>query len=453
MLRGLLQRLKPPPPAMPALTLLEQKQKELGADRILPLGNRGTVFLGRWSYYGSRTEFVSFHPNDVLTIGPFCSIADHVQILLSQGHHHPASVSNYPISQFFHQHVHPLTKNYTRIGSDVWIGRNSIILPGIHVGDGAIIAAGSVVTKDVPPYAIVGGNPAQLIKWRVDDPRLREQLPTIGWWEWTDTEIEQRRDFFSLPYADALALAQANGWCKSEDIPTSYWDEIGQLFPLQVLPTAFAQAHREFFYHANNAKLIHQEKPQSYENMALWRAALQHHRPKTIVELGTHTGASSLLIARLCRELGLVTRIISIDTDPTSLVHRDSDVDYVVEDFTGNMAQLWERWNPDILFQDTHRYPLMKEQLEVGMNHPHTIHFFHDVGVRRFKNPMTISLDTVPASGDGLWERHVLGFYASTLLVPSVRHFEDAQMLIHIFDACSDPHEYGMGIVKFNNAH
>ena len=84
----------------------------------------------------------------------------------------------------------PATKGDVVIGNDVWIGYRAIILSGVTIGDGAVIAAGAVVTKDVPAYGIVGGNPAKLIKKRFDDETI-PRLLKIAWWNWDDAKIEK----------------------------------------------------------------------------------------------------------------------------------------------------------------------------------------------------------------------------------------------------------------------
>ncbi|WP_269799630.1 CatB-related O-acetyltransferase [Geodermatophilus chilensis] len=84
------------------------------------------------------------------------------------------------------------------IGNDVWIGNRVTILRGVHVGDGAVLAAGAVVTRDVPPYAIVGGVPARLIRWRFPEP-IREALARSQWWTWPDELIRERIADFSDP--------------------------------------------------------------------------------------------------------------------------------------------------------------------------------------------------------------------------------------------------------------
>ncbi len=427
-----------------------QRSSEIGKRRDIKLGkdgNRGTVFLGRWTYHGHQTIFEGFHANDVLSIGAFCSIANHTKFLLCAGHHFPSRISNFPIDVFFHERQTEPHRNYTRIGNDVWIGENAIILPGVHIGNGAVIGAGSVVTRDVDDFSMVGGNPAKHLKWRFEDEQLRKQILETAWWEWPDEMIFARKEFFTLQAEEAVVLAREKGWMRAAGIPASYWEEILQIFP------GFSSAALEtnlsrFMMQDNTAWLIHTYKSQSYENIALWMAALHHHQPQCIVEFGTNVGCSSLILARLCRYLGLKTRIITINiTD--ELQHPDPDVEYIIEDFTGKMAQIWERWNPDFIFQDAHMYALIKEQLEVGEKYPHTLHFFHDVGFRLYQPTMSIPLDAVPTSSTGSWERHVLGLYAPEILEAATRHVDNERFMMHIFDSCKNPREFGMGMLRF----
>ena len=104
-----------------------------------------------------------------LVIGNYCSIADDVKFLLG-GEHQLHSISTYPFKvQIFGEAREAGSKGDIIVKDDVWIGTNAIICSGVTVGQGAIVAAGAVVTKDVEPYAIVGGNPAHFIKWRFDE--------------------------------------------------------------------------------------------------------------------------------------------------------------------------------------------------------------------------------------------------------------------------------------------
>lgn len=96
------------------------------------------------------------------------------------------------------------------IGNDVWIGANAVILPGVHIGDGAVIAAGAVVTKDVEPYAIVGGVPAKVIKYRFDKDTI-EKLLVIKWWDWEIEEIEKNIELFYQPEVFIRTYEQKRG--------------------------------------------------------------------------------------------------------------------------------------------------------------------------------------------------------------------------------------------------
>ena len=131
------------------------------------------------------------HPNATLSIGSYCSIANNVEIYLG-GQHRTDWISSYPFPAFFKQATHILDYETTHgdvvIGSDVWLCRNCIILSGITIGHGAVVANSAIVTKDIEPYAIVGGNPAKFIRWRFDY-ETRQALLKSEWWEWPENEI------------------------------------------------------------------------------------------------------------------------------------------------------------------------------------------------------------------------------------------------------------------------
>ncbi|MGC9143865.1 CatB-related O-acetyltransferase [Hydrogenobaculum sp.] len=138
----------------------------------------------------------------MLEIGSFTSIAAYnVKALLSSGGHFTDYVTTYPLHEFFPFYedspppVQPLnSKGDMIIGSDVWIGIETLLMPGIKIGDGAVIGAGSVVVKDVPPYAVVGGNPARVLKYRFHQDIIDELLK-IRWWDWEDERIREAAPF------------------------------------------------------------------------------------------------------------------------------------------------------------------------------------------------------------------------------------------------------------------
>jgi phosphonate metabolism protein (transferase hexapeptide repeat family) len=158
--------------------------------------------LGRYTEVGARTTIAesqlgdySYVVNDCdiiyAAIGKFCSIAAHTRI--NPGNHPMQRASQahftYRASAYFpgeaDEEAFFARRRQARvaIGCDVWIGHGAIVLPGRSIGDGAVIAAGAVVTKDVAPYAIVAGNPARLLKWRFA-PAIAARLQALAWWDW-----------------------------------------------------------------------------------------------------------------------------------------------------------------------------------------------------------------------------------------------------------------------------
>jgi virginiamycin A acetyltransferase len=143
---------------------------------------------------GPGTEFYSIH--HPIRIGNFCSIARGTAI---QEHNHDAEcITTYFIKyRIFNEKygTDAVSKGPVTIGNDVWIGTQSTILTGVTIGNGAIVAANSVVSKDVPPYAIVGGTPAKVLKYRFSDEIIAKLLE-IEWWNWDLDKIKRNKDLF-----------------------------------------------------------------------------------------------------------------------------------------------------------------------------------------------------------------------------------------------------------------
>ena len=137
-----------------------------------------------------------------LIIGKFCSIACGTKFLFNCANHTLKSLSTYTFPLFYEEWELEKSNITTAwdnkgdivIGNDVWIGYEAVIMAGVHIGDGAIIAARAVVTKDVPPYTIVGGTPAKEIQKRFD-AEVIQQLLILKWWNWSTDKIRQ-----CLPY-------------------------------------------------------------------------------------------------------------------------------------------------------------------------------------------------------------------------------------------------------------
>jgi len=178
------------------------------------------IIVGRYSYYSGYYHGHSFEDcaryllsddgADKLIIGSFCSIGSGAAFIMAgnQGHRNDW-ISTFP---FFWMPDVPAFAGAangfepagdTVIGNDVWIGSEAIIMPGIKIGDGAVIGTRSLVTRDVEPYAIVGGNPAKVIRKRFDDPEIH-MLCDLKWWDWTDAQLREAMPILSSGDIHAL---------------------------------------------------------------------------------------------------------------------------------------------------------------------------------------------------------------------------------------------------------
>jgi virginiamycin A acetyltransferase len=156
------------------------------------------IIVGDYTYYDDFENVHNFEKNvkyhfdfigDKLIIGKFCMIASDVKFIMNGANHLTNAISSYPFAIFGEDWASAMdgksypNKGNTEIGNDVWIGFNATIMPGIKIGDGAIIASNATVTKDVEAYSIVGGNPAKEIKKRFTKEQT-EKLIEIKWWDW-----------------------------------------------------------------------------------------------------------------------------------------------------------------------------------------------------------------------------------------------------------------------------
>ncbi len=180
---------------------------------------RPNILVGDYTYYDDPAGMQEFERNvlyhfdfigDRLIIGKFCSIATGVKFIMNGGNHRTDWLTNYPFPVFGGDWAaampdHWPNKGDTVIGSDVWIGHGATLMPGVQIGDGAIIASEAVVTSNVEPYAIVGGNPAKLIRARFDAPTI-DRLLQIRWWDWPMEKITA--NVTAICGGDVAALAR-----------------------------------------------------------------------------------------------------------------------------------------------------------------------------------------------------------------------------------------------------
>lgn len=170
---------------------------------------KSQIYVGDYTFYN---DFVNdprdFEKNnvlyqypvnqDALRIGKYCSIACGVKFIFTSANHSLKSLATYPFGVCFEEwglEGKDITKAWDNkgdivIGNDVWIGYEAVIMQGVHIGDGAIIGTRALVTKDVPPYTIVGGVPAKPIRRRYDEATI-QKLQALKWWDWPDEKVKK----------------------------------------------------------------------------------------------------------------------------------------------------------------------------------------------------------------------------------------------------------------------
>lgn len=183
---------------------------------IKPTIKNGNITVGEFTYFADVdfeshvTHHYDFY-GDKLIIGKFCQIAAGVNFVMSGANHQMNSVSTFPFYIFvgWDQEFPPLNKLHikgdTVIGNDVWIGQNTTILPGVQIGNGAIIGANSVVGSDISPYSIVVGNPAKQVRKRFDD-ELIDIMEKIKWWDLSIDEINSLIPILSSNNLDEVKI-------------------------------------------------------------------------------------------------------------------------------------------------------------------------------------------------------------------------------------------------------
>lgn len=180
------------------------------------------IQVGEYSYYDDPEDSEGFARNvlylfpfigDRLIIGRYCAIARGATFVMNGANHRMSGFSTYPFHIFGNgwEGSTPLPqelpyKGDTVVGNDVWIGYEAMLMPGVRVGDGAIVAARSVVSSDVPAYAIVAGNPARVVRMRYDEIQV-QRLLRIAWWDWDADKVSRNLELIVGADLDALEAA------------------------------------------------------------------------------------------------------------------------------------------------------------------------------------------------------------------------------------------------------
>jgi acetyltransferase-like isoleucine patch superfamily enzyme len=165
-----------------------------------PSCHKTNIYYKKFSYGIKTIKVLSWGAKENIYIGNYSSLANNLQIFTGGNHIWKDSITSYPFG-FIHQaRFNKFDDNLIQkqkeirsngdviIGNDVWIGEGSTIMSGVNIGDGAIIGTNSHIVKDIPPYAIAGGNPAKIIKYRFDEEKIKKLLK-IKWWDWKPSKV------------------------------------------------------------------------------------------------------------------------------------------------------------------------------------------------------------------------------------------------------------------------
>ncbi len=190
---------------------------------LRPLVRSPTIEVGEYTYYDDPDDPTAFERDAVLygfgperlIIGRFCAIASRVRFLLPGANHADLGPSTYPFGVFGEGWADTMdlvmsapSRGDTVVGHDVWLGYSALVLPGVRIGHGAVIAAASVVARDVPPYAIVAGNPARVIRSRFAEEDVTRLL-RAAWWDWPiDVVTEHARTIMAGTPAELERIAE-----------------------------------------------------------------------------------------------------------------------------------------------------------------------------------------------------------------------------------------------------
>jgi virginiamycin A acetyltransferase len=207
---------------------------------LKPLVRAPTIEVGDYTYYDDPGDPTAFEQNNVLyaygperlVIGRYCALATGVRFIMAGGIHPMAGVSTFPFGIFGGAWAEKTldivmtapSRGDTVVGNDVWMGYEALVMPGVRIGDGAIVAAGAVVTRDVPPYGVAAGNPARLVRVRFDQEDV-DRLVRAAWWDWpVDLVTTHGRVIMAGLPAEVEAIAREHGLLRLGDETTDCRD-------------------------------------------------------------------------------------------------------------------------------------------------------------------------------------------------------------------------------------
>jgi virginiamycin A acetyltransferase len=194
---------------------------------LKPLVTSPNIIVGDYTYYDDPDDPTAFEQNNVLyafgperlIIGKYCALATGVRFIMAGGNHPTAGVSTFPFAIFGGEWTERTvdliyglpSRGDTVVGNDVWFGYRAMVMPGVRIGDGAIVGAGAVVAKDVLPYSIVAGNPARVVRTRFEGSDV-DRLLRSAWWDWPVSLVtEHARTIMAGTPAEIEGIAREHG--------------------------------------------------------------------------------------------------------------------------------------------------------------------------------------------------------------------------------------------------
>lgn len=166
------------------------------------------IELGRYTYGISHSSIEGYYyPLTRLKVGAFCSVGPDVTFFLGTDHH-PAKATTFPAHLIDGADQRDLAIDPIVVGNDVWIGKRALIMGGVTIGDGAVIGAGSIVTRDIPPYAVAAGSPATVRRYRFA-PDVIERLLATQWWTWPEDLLRARGELLRLSGSDFVQAVES----------------------------------------------------------------------------------------------------------------------------------------------------------------------------------------------------------------------------------------------------
>ncbi len=291
------------------------------------------VTVGRWTYGLQRKTFRLWRPDERIIIGSFCSFAQEVAVFGGGAHYE--SVTTYPLWALMIDpggaHEPGPASAPTVIGSDVWVGTRAMILAGVTVGHGAIVGAGAVVTRDVPPYAVVAGCPARVIRTRFPDD-IVERLLAVAWWEWDDETIRARGELFHdveefLDVAERQTESEALEQIPAPPRHESAGDELDQLRD-ELLGLHVPEPRRAIMRRNGTIKEVPLEDPHSRRHGLDWpvegvtmvgqlrldnvraciESVLREDVPGDLIETGVWRGGTTIMMRAVLAAHGVTDR-------------------------------------------------------------------------------------------------------------------------------------------------